>query len=405
MNTNSTLIKNSKLLDGVRTELNSKFLEREDEINCILTALVSNTNVQFIGAPGTGKSALANSVSHLLNCSFFKVNLDQDLDPDFVIGHISLKEMRDNDRIIRNTSGKIADGQLVFLDECNKCNSAMKNALLLPLNERQVDIGDGIPRDTEIRSVIGASNEYPGCTSIDDDTDHLVHDPNWDRWALRMEVRYIEADHNFKDLLINRFTVGKVDKSLAIDLSIIDEMRMALYSVNLDNVMDLICKFRTLLQRQAINLSDRRWMTICKLISAQTVMRGSLTAKGEDLMILEHALWRTPEEKSITDMVIQDNIKSQYIESKKILGIVKATIKSTLEAIKEDDINCKDTKSKSRAVAMLTSSKDLLVDQVRSAGSKNWTCPKALKVKEEIGGLIQSLGIEAHKRMNLNINL
>ena len=375
-------MKNHEKLNIIREELNSKFFERKQEIDCILTSLVANTNAQFIGSPGTGKSALAQGIAELLDCSFFKVNLDQDLDPDFVIGHISLKEMRDNDRILRNTSGKISDGQLVFLDECNKVNSAMKNALLLPLNERMVDIGDGNPRPTEIRTIIGASNEYPGTSSIDDDVSHLIHDPNWDRWILRMQVEFIKSDKNFMSLLSHRHTIGRVDQSKKIPLQVLDDMRKESNSVDLTNIIPIISKIRSEMMVEDIRLSDRRWLGLCKIVSARAVMRGSQVAEQEDLEILKHGLWLIPEQRETTTGVLYDNLKSEYHDAVKVLQVVKQQLNDLDNAISKWDQS---------AIPMLTTTKDNLISFVKNAKADEWTDSRAIKVKNECESLIQGV--------------
>lgn len=389
-----TLETYSKQIALVREELNSKFLERSDEIDIILTSLVANTNCQFIGSPGTGKSALANAVADLLNCSFFKINLDPDLDPDFVLGSISLKEMRDNDRIMRNTSGKIADGELVFLDEVNKANSAMKNALLLPLNERMIDVGDGSPIKTKIRSVIGASNEYPGCETIDDDTEHLAEDPNWDRWVLRKEVQYIKSDSNFRSLLLNRHTIGRVDKSKAIEMSVIDDLRENIVHVNLDNAVSKLEDLRFQLQQEKITLSDRRWLNLCKIIAARALIRGSKTAEDSDMLILEHALWRSPSEKKITDKIIDTAFPRESATAKFILQEFQTQVSSVINATKNGDkskgllpLYLDDgslSPSKDAHIATITSVKKDLMKKASVSGSMEWTDPEALRMKAEM---------------------
>lgn len=333
-------------INQIRTALNAAFLERSDEIEIILTSIVANQNCQFIGAPGTGKSALALAISQCLNMSLFKVNLDQDLDPDFVIGHISLSEMRDNDRIVRNTSGKIADAELVFLDEVNKCNSAMKNALLLPLNERMIDVGDGQPRSTKIRSVIGASNEFPGCDSIDDDTYHLIHDPNWDRWTLRKLVQYITGDTSFRQLLTQK-DIGQVqlDPSFVLSLDEVDLLRDACKQVNCDSVIGSIMKIRAHLEVAGIRLSDRRWLALLKSIRARAVMDGRNDANSSDLAILKHGLWRRPEEMDIVSETLAEHIVDPTAVIQKAINLWRKDLKEALAITEQKDIGLVVTKN------------------------------------------------------------
>ena len=383
---------NKSYIEQVRTELNSKFIERSQDIEIILTSLVANTNCQFIGAPGTGKSALAQGVADLLTCDFFKVNLDENLDPDFVIGTISLKQMRDNDLILRNTQGKISDAHLVFLDEVNKSNSAMKNALLLPLNERKVDIGDGDPKPTNIRCVIGASNEYPGCSSLDDDTDHLLTDPNWDRWTLRYQSQYIKADSNFAKLLNQRLTIGRVDKSKAIPLEIIDDMRTACDTIDIDPIIPIILDLRTELKKEGITLSDRRWLSLCRIIQARAVMRGDSKANSSDLQILEHGLWRTPDEVHTVKDTLYETIGNEVGDAMKVLSYItqKVDIAGTVDRVPQN---------MSELCLLKEQCQKFSVD----AGSKNWHDPEAVNVKKEIVAQLQILSSYIQECMRTNV--
>lgn len=379
-------------IEKIRQELNSKFIERKDDIEIILTSLVANTNCVFLGSPGTGKSALAQAVADLLTCSFFKVNLDENLDPDFVIGTISLKEMRDNDRILRNTQGKIGDHELVFLDEVYKSNSAMKNALLLPLNERKVDIGDGNPKPTQIRCVIGASNEYPNCTSLDDDTEHLVNDPNWDRWTLRYQNNYIKSDSNFEHLLFNRKTIGRVDKSKAIPLQVIDDLRKECDNVDLNNVIPKILGLRTELKKEGIVLSDRRWLGLCRIISARTVMRGSNKATDADMFILEHGLWRTPDEREVVRDTLFKSLSSEVSDAKRVFLFVRSEV-----------AKLRELPSIPASIGTLSIKKSEIEKFVVDSGSKQWTENEALEIKKDIAKELTNINLLLTKCMKSNI--
>lgn len=385
----------SKLIEQVRVELNSKFLERKEMIEILLTSLVANLNCQFIGNPGTGKSAIVNALSELIDCSFFNVTLNQDADPDIVIGHISLHQMRDNDKIVRNTKDKIADAEICFLDECNKQSTAMKNALLLPLNERKVDTGEGTPINTKIRMVVGASNEYPACETIDDDTDHLPTDPNWDRYALRQEVSYLKQDSSFLRLLRERNTIGRVDSSKKIPLQVIDDLRSNVSNVQLKKVENILLNLKTELKKANIILSDRRWIMIFKIISARALMRGSDTCSSSDLFILEHAMWRTPEEIKEVKRIITENVRSEYSDAVKVLDMVNAELKDLDKYLNKNGRN-------EKAVSHLTSVREKLTKHVKASGSQKWSDDDALKVKEKIKQKLMDLNQTLYECLNAN---
>lgn len=47
---------------AARKELSAALIEREDEVDLVLTALIANEHVLLVGPPGCGKSLLLDSV-------------------------------------------------------------------------------------------------------------------------------------------------------------------------------------------------------------------------------------------------------------------------------------------------------------------------------------------------------
>ena len=101
--------------------------------------------------------------------------------PEDMFGPVSLSEL-EKGVYKRNTDHKMPAAHLSFLDEIFKANSAILNALPTLINER-LFYNNGIPHETPLISVIGASNEYP------EEGEGL--EALFDRFLLRFEVEYI----------------------------------------------------------------------------------------------------------------------------------------------------------------------------------------------------------------------
>ena len=151
---------NCNKLEEIRQALNSKFFEREKEVEGILVALLSRQHMLMIGPAGTAKSALSSELAKIIEGTvYFQWLLTKFSTPEEVFGPLSLKGLEQG-VYKRITTSKMPEANLVFLDEIFKANSAILNSLLTLINER-LFYNNGSPVQVPLMSVIGASNEYP----------------------------------------------------------------------------------------------------------------------------------------------------------------------------------------------------------------------------------------------------
>ena len=143
-----------------RRELAAALIERDDEIDTVLTALVAREHVLLVGQPGSAKSLLLDALLAWTGGRKFSILLTKFSVPEEVFGPVSIIGLKE-DRYVRITTGKLPGADFAYIDEIFKSSSAILNTLLKVLNERVFDGGDGVARPVPLKLCVAASNEWP----------------------------------------------------------------------------------------------------------------------------------------------------------------------------------------------------------------------------------------------------
>jgi hypothetical protein len=199
--------------------------------------------------------------------------------PEELFGPLSLRALED-DRYERLTDGFLPTAQVAFLDEVFKANSAILNALLTLLNEREFDNGSGrvvVP----LISVVGATNEVP-----DDEALQAFYD----RFALRVPVEPVDDAH-FAALL--QLPAELPQPCPRLEAQALEGLRTRAAALPLpQSVIEQLVKARALCAAQQITVSDRRWRKLAALLQVQAASR--LAADDADATVSPWDLWVLP---------------------------------------------------------------------------------------------------------------
>ncbi len=271
----------------IRDALSEGLIERDIPIRLALLAALAGEHVLLIGPPGTAKSELARRLRlAFTGQTYFERLLTRFSVPEELFGPLSIKAL-ESDKYERQIEGYLPTAAVAFLDEIFKANSAILNALLTLLNEREFDNGTKRIK-TPLVSVVGASNELP-------QEEELL--ALYDRFLVRYHVGPV-TDEGFGKLLDLRGQAKPaIDAALMLTAADLEHIHAAALKVTVSaEVASLLKAMRKFCQDQKIPVSDRRWRKALFLLQVAAHTDGRAVVSVWDCWLLQHCLWHKPEE-------------------------------------------------------------------------------------------------------------
>lgn len=256
-------------------QLGGGLVERRTAVRLVLLVALAGEHALLIGPPGTAKSELARRL-HLAfgDAPYFERLLTRFSVPEELFGPLSIAAL-EQDRYERQTAGFLPEAGIAFIDEVFKANSAILNALLTLLNEREFDNGAHRVRCPLI-ACVGATNEVP---------EDEVASAFLDRFMLRISLAPV-SEGGFAALL-GQSGMATPLPSRPLQREDLHVLACAAARTTVPpEVVSLLAELRAFLQQQNQYVSDRRWVKLVHLLRVQAASDGRDAVSPWDLWLL-----------------------------------------------------------------------------------------------------------------------
>ena len=276
-------------LAAVRAALSSSLVERDEEIELCLTALIAGEHLLLVGPPGLAKSALLDGLLACASGSTFSILMTKHTQPEELFGPVSLAALK-ADRYVRITTGRLPEAQFLFADELFKASSSILNTLLRILNERTFDAGDGVARRVPLRLAVAAGNEWP------DPESGKELAAAFDRFLIRKAVQPVRSAAGRSRLLWEVRPKPRVEYPLTpTDLDAASAQAAALpWTSQAKESLESVLKE---LAKEGVRPGDRRQFKTVNVVRAFAWLQGADKVQPEHLEVAQHCLWDDPLEQ------------------------------------------------------------------------------------------------------------
>jgi MoxR-like ATPase len=315
----------SARLATIRTQLKDAFAEREAVVDGLLTALIGRSHIFLLGPPGTGKSALINTVvAALVGATSFKWLMTKFSEPGELFGPLDLMALKQG-RQERITTGKLPSAHVAYLDECFKANSAILNSFLTLMEERCFD--NGTTRlDCPLESMIGSSNELPEGPELG---------ALYDRFTFRFFVDYIQNQDKLRKVMLG----GAPAITASITLDELHDLQAQAAAMPVpDAVLDAIIAIKVDLEGQGVVVSDRSWVNMVNVVRARAVVEGSATVETRHLEAMADCCWQEPDQRSLVASLVGQRANPAAAEAVENMDCAEEALATYPEEVEDDNV-------------------------------------------------------------------
>lgn len=202
------------MLDNIKQNISKVMVDKENEIELMIIALLSDGHVLLEDVPGTGKTTMAKCFSKSIDGTFNRLQFTPDTLPSDIIG----QEYFD----VKTSDFKVRKGpvfsNVLLIDEINRAVPRSQSALLELMEEKNVTLGGETYPLPKPFIVIGTQNPFDAIGTFP------LPEAQLDRFLLTIKQGYPSYENEKK--MLKRFRMDNPIETIQSVISINEIIRL-----------------------------------------------------------------------------------------------------------------------------------------------------------------------------------
>lgn len=177
---NERIQKESAFVDMINMEIHKVIVGQKHMVERLMIGMLANGHILLEGVPGLAKTLAINSLAHIIDAKFARIQFTPDLLPADLLGTMIYSQKKEEFQIRK---GPIF-ANFILADEINRSPAKVQSALLEAMQERQVTIGNETFRLEEPFLVMATQNP------IEQEGTYPLPEAQVDRFMLKVVIDY-----------------------------------------------------------------------------------------------------------------------------------------------------------------------------------------------------------------------
>ena len=294
-------------INEVKKEISKEIIGQKQTIDMVLMALLTGGNVLLEGMPGLGKTKLVQTISHVFDMSFKRIQFTPDLMPADITGtNIMVSDEKGSS--FKFEAGPIF-ANVILADEINRATPKTQSALLEAMQEHTVTVGDTTYALPDPFFVIATENP------IEQEGTYPLPEAQLDRFAMKLLVEYPTKEELAAIVTLTEgFGVEPAHKMLtAQELIAIRSMiqQIPIADAVLDKALTIVMKTHEDNKYIREGASPRAAQHIVRTAKARAFMNGRLNVAFEDIEAVTPSVLR--HRIILSFDAVQDNVSADDV--------------------------------------------------------------------------------------------
>jgi MoxR-like ATPase len=296
-------------------EIKAQLVAMDEEVDLILTALLSGDTVFFLSLPGAAKSTLARLLARGVGGKFYRRNLTPDTSQNDLFGPLDPAKVQQG-VWGRKLSG-VATAAIANIDEVFKGSGPVQQMLLDAFEEHVLAEPDAIHR-LPLLLGISASNELVNAQ---------IENAFWDRLVIRKVVEYPRGEDAWESLLTSTHGSVPIQTRLDPEEVMLTQGLVDLLAADIPaEVRKRMVKIKVQLEGRGVLVSPRHFIAWGRVATARALLLGEKQVTSRAIGVGEHLLWVSQDEIP----VVRDVVRNLSDPQRGILRAVEADLEDIL---------------------------------------------------------------------------